>query len=85
MITDDETLIRGLVGMNNLLELEKVGGRQRAPSFFPNNSHYSNNKPRKANPDLHFRRQIRASDYTSRRFYVNGLEQEVKCFGKQII
>lgn len=34
---------------------------------------------------MHFRRQIKATDYTSRRLYVNGLDQEVKCLGKQIL
>ncbi len=43
---EDETLIRGLVGMNNLLQIQRAGSRQRAPSFFPNTTHY-NNKSRK--------------------------------------
>lgn len=41
---DDETLIRGLVGMNNLLELEKSSSKNRTASFFPNNTHYVNKR-----------------------------------------
>lgn len=73
--------------MNNLIEIERgleTRSRQRAPNFFPNSTHYNKNS-RKASMEMHFRRQIKATDYTSRRLYVNGLDQEVKCFGKQIL
>ena len=80
---EDETLIRGLIGMNNLIEVGRIYPRNRPASFFPNTT-ATNYKNRKNSMEMHFRRQIKAHEYTSRRLHVNGTNQEVKCLGKQI-
>lgn len=44
-VPEDETLIKGLIGMNNLIQIDQMKAKQKTPSFFPNT--VSNQKNRK--------------------------------------
>ena len=79
---EDDTLIRGLIGMNNLIEIDRLHPRKKAP-FFPSNQS-TGFKNRKNSVEMGMKRQARVGEYTSPRLLVNGAEQEVKCLGKQI-
>ena len=72
-------MVRGLVGINNMLEVEPKS-KNVAPSFYPHNP--QNN--RKGSMEMYFKKQIRASDYNGKKVYLNGDELEVKCFGNRI-
>lgn len=82
-VPEDDTLIKGLTGMNNLIQIDQMKTKQRTPSFFPNT--VSSQKSRKHSIEMHFRRQIKANDYTARRLQINGVDHEVRCYGKQIL
>ena len=64
--------------MNNLLEMENVKVTQGPASFFPVTTVSQNKRIRKGSIEMHFRRQIKASDYSTRkRLYEKHLE--VRC------
>ena len=56
---DEDPLIKGLIGMNNLIEIDRLKPRNKTPSFFPNTT--SAYKNRKNSMEMHFRRQVRAT------------------------
>ena len=35
-VPEDDTLIKGLIGMNNLIQIDQMKAKQKTPSFFPN-------------------------------------------------
>lgn len=82
-VPEDDTLIKGLIGMNNIIQIDQTKSKQRTPSFFPNAA--PSQKNRKHSIEMHFRRQIKANDYTARRLQINGVDHEVRCYGKQLL
>lgn len=69
--------------MNDLIQMDKpTTVKQTSNSFFPLNS-FQNRKVRKGSIEMHFRHQIKASDYNSKRIHLN--QFDVKCEGRQIM
>jgi hypothetical protein len=83
---DEERLIRGLVGMTNLLDIGRVGTKQikGTQNAFHISTHYGTKKKKSGSMDMHFRRHLRPND-TQRGSFAAGIDQEVKCYGKQIL